>query len=44
MISDCEKIIKKQDVFNQHLKDFEVKVYNEIDFLNFLDEKDMKKL
>ena len=41
MNSDCQKIMKKQDFFNYQQK-FETKVCNEIDFLNFIEEKDVK--
>ena len=40
MYSDCENIIKKQDIFN-YQQIFKTKPCNEINFVNFIEEKDV---
>jgi len=42
MISDCQKMIKKQNIFNNYQQKFKGKVCDEINFINFLEEKDTK--
>ena len=42
MNSDCQNKIKKKDIFNNYQQSFDVKICDEINFVNFLDEKDVK--
>jgi len=42
MISDYQNILKKNNIFNNYQQKLEAKACNEIDFINFLEEKDVK--
>ena len=42
MISDCQNMIKKHNIFNNYQQEFKGKVCDEINFVNFLEEKDAK--
>ena len=42
MKSDYQDIIKKKDIFNNYQQSFEAKICDEINFVNFLEEKEVK--